>query len=164
MKYAGIIKNDLTAAPGVCLTFFAQGCPNHCPECHNPDTWDFDGGAEFTTETLNEVIEGLNANGIERTLCIMGGEPLAPQNELLTCLLISEVRKIYPNKLIYIWSGYTLEELLKRDSPKIKAILKQSDYLIDGPYIKELRDISLPLRGSSNQRVINLHEIDLLKK
>lgn len=78
MRYAGIIKNDVCAAPGVCVTFFTQGCPHRCKGCHNPETWDFDGGKEFTHDTIDEVIEALNANDIERTFCIMGGEPLCP--------------------------------------------------------------------------------------
>lgn len=76
MKYAGIIKNDTAAGPGLCLSFYTQGCPHHCSGCHNPETWDFNGGKEFTDETLQMILENINANGIERPLCILGGEPL----------------------------------------------------------------------------------------
>lgn len=92
MRYAGLIKNDLAAAPGICLTFFVQGCPFRCPGCHNPESWDFDGGKEFTPEVLDEIISGLTANNINRPLCIMGGEPLCPENLFLTTLIIKEVR------------------------------------------------------------------------
>jgi anaerobic ribonucleoside-triphosphate reductase activating protein len=89
----------------------------------------------------------------------MGGEPLCPENEFLTCLLIIEVRKRVPDVPIYIWTGYTIEELARRGG-KIDTILNSINYLVDGPYIEELHDATLPLRGSSNQRVINIKEFD----
>lgn len=156
MRYAGIIKNDIAAGEGVNLTFFVQGCPFHCKGCHNPQTWAFDGGKEFNNNTLNEIIEGLKTNGIQRNLSIMGGEPLCEENQFLTYLIINEVRKHYPQIKIYIWTGYTLETLPKNS--RIKQILELTDYLIDGPYIDELRDITLKMRGSSNQRIINLKD------
>lgn len=157
MKYYGIIKNDVTAGEGVCVSFFTQGCPHHCKNCHNPDSWDFDGGKEFTQDTLIEIINAITANGVLRNFCVMGGEPLCPENQFLTYLVISEVRKHYPQIKIYIWTGYTLETLPK--DTRIKQIFDLTDYLIDGPYIDELRDITLKMRGSSNQRIINLKEI-----
>lgn len=160
MKYAGIIKNDIAAAPGVCVSFFVQGCPHHCPGCFNPETWDFDGGKEFSYETLEQIITGLTANGIKRSLCILGGEPLCENNEFLTNLVISSVKQKLPEVKVYIWTGYTYEELIKKNSPKVNQILHMSDYLIDGPYIEALRDITLKMRGSSNQRIINLREVD----
>ena len=159
MRYAGLLKNDITAAPGMCVTLFTQGCPHHCPGCHNPETWDYEGGQEFYPELIQEIAEALTANGIKRNLCIMGGEPLCPENEFLTMLLIIEIRKIIPDIQIYIWTGYTIEELLCR-GPKINYILNHIDYLIDGPYVEELRDITLPMRGISNQSIINIKELD----
>jgi anaerobic ribonucleoside-triphosphate reductase activating protein len=158
MKYSGILYNDFSAAPGVSLTVFLQGCPHRCPGCHNPETWDFDGGKEFTTEVLNDIKKGLKANGIERTLCIMGGEPLCPENLFLTNLLISEIKNEYPEQKIYVWTGYTYEELQSRLHPKLKEVLELIDVLIDGPYIAAERDITLPMRGSRNQRVIDLSQ------
>lgn len=163
MRYAGIIKNDFAAAPGVCLTFFAQGCPHRCKGCHNPETWDFDGGQEFTKETLDSIIEGLTANGVHRDLAIMGGEPLCMgQNIIITHEIISEVKKQLPDTKIYIWTGYTYEELKKvcRTSYLMRYILKRADVLIDGPYIEEERDITLFMRGSHNQRIIYLNQVD----
>ena len=160
MKYAGIIKNDIAAAPGVCVSFFVQGCPHHCSGCFNPETWDFDGGKEFSYETLEQIITGLTANGIKRSLCILGGEPLCENNEFLTNLVISSVKQKLPEVKVYIWTGYTYEELIKKNSPKVNQILHMADYLIDGPYIEALRDITLKMRGSSNQRIINLREVD----
>lgn len=155
MKYAGIIKNDIAAAPGVSLTFFVQGCPHHCKGCQNPETWDFLQGKEFTADTLKEVINSINANNIQRNFCIMGGEPLCPDNLFLTYLLTTKVKEIYPKIKIYIWTGYLYEDLLKMDNPKIKDIFNQIECLIDGPYIEDLKDITLQMRGSSNQRIIN---------
>ena len=158
MRYSGIIRNDLAAAPGVSVSFFTQGCPHRCKGCHNPETWEFDGGKEFTNETLNEIFDALGANGIKRSFCVMGGEPLCEENLFLTLLVLKEVRAKFPNVDIYLWTGYYYEDLLKRANPHLKQILNLVDILIDGPYIQTKRDITLPLRGSSNQSVINLKE------
>ena len=158
MRYSGIIYNDIAAAPGVCLTFFTQGCPHRCSGCHNPETWDFEGGEEFTVETLNKIIHGLTANGIQRNFCVMGGEPLCDENAFLTNLVIQEVKERVPEAKIYIWSGYTYDELLQKNHPQVRAALNSADVLIDGPFIEEQRDITLFMRGSSNQRIIDLKE------
>lgn len=158
MKYAGIIKNDVAAGKGVCVTFFVQGCDAHCPGCHNPETWDFDGGYEFTQDTINSIINALNANGVQRNLCIMGGEPLHERNQFLVQLLIQEVKKVYPDIKIYLWTGYLYEDLIEKHEKILQNILQEIDVLIDGPFIKEQRDITLAMRGSRNQRIINLKE------
>ena len=158
MKYAGIIKNDFSAAPGVSLSVFTQGCPHHCSGCHNPETWDFNKGKEFTIETLNEIIKGLKANGIKRTLCIMGGEPLCAENLFLTNLIITSAREEIPGLKVYVWTGYLYKDLKKMiaNNGLLQHILSNTDVLIDGPYIEAKRDITDPLRGSRNQRVIYL--------
>ena len=158
MRYAGLIKNDLAAAPGVCVSFFVQGCPLRCPGCHNPEAWDFEGGKEFSMKVLADIMNSLSANGIERPLCIMGGEPLCAENSFLTTLIIKEVRQYKPNVKIYLWTGYTYEELLSKKSsnPKLEYILNNIDCLIDGPFIQEEKDITLQMRGSRNQRIIYL--------
>ena len=161
MRYAGIIKNDIAAAPGVCVSFFTQGCPHHCFGCHNPETWDFEKGKEFTNETFREILQALQANGIHRDFCIMGGEPLCEQNQLLTLLLINAVKEKLPDTKIYIWTGYYYKDLIKQiNNGKLQEILKKADILIDGPYIQSQRDITLPLRGSKNQSIINLKEVN----
>lgn len=159
MRYAGLIKNDLAAAPGVCVSFFVQGCPLRCPGCHNPESWDFEGGMEFSTKTLNDILTSLTANGIERPLCIMGGEPLCEENLFLTALIVKEVREYNPNLKIYLWTGYYIEDLKAKENNKIDYILNNIDCLIDGPFIQEERDLTLQMRGSRNQRIIYLtHE------
>ena len=158
MRYAGIIRNDVAAGQGVCVTFFVQGCSQHCPGCHNPQTWDFDGGYEFTQDTMDDIIKALNANGVQRNFCVMGGEPLHPDNLFLTNLVISEVRKKYPDIKIYVWTGYLYEDLLAKNEKLLQNIFKNIDVLIDGPFRIEQRDITLPMRGSKNQRIIQLNK------
>ena len=159
MKYAGIIENDVLAGEGVCVSFFTQGCPHHCAGCHNPETWAFDGGKEFTQEVLSKLVRDINKNGIQRNLCIMGGEPLCPENQFLTQLVISTIKEEYPNIKVYIWTGYLYEDLINSGNTKLNKILSMTDFLIDGPYIQEERDITLPMRGSRNQRVIDLRTV-----
>lgn len=158
MRYAGINWNDMTAGDGLCVTFYTQGCPHHCPGCHNPETWNFMGGKEFPPTLLDEIVEKLNAQSIQRAFCIMGGEPLCQENLFLTRLLVMTVKAKSPKTPIYIWTGYTIEELELICSPHLKEILNNIDILVDGPYMEELRDVTLKMRGSSNQRIIDLRE------
>ena len=153
LRYAGIIKNDIAAAPGICVSFFTQGCPFRCKGCHNPETWDFKGGKIFTDRTILEVIEALDANGIDRTLCIMGGEPLCKENLPVTAILIEEVKRKRPDTKIFIWTGFTLEELDVTKDANLNFIFQNIDCLIDGRYEEDKRDITLSMRGSSNQRI-----------
>ncbi len=164
MRYAGLIRNDLAAAPGVSVSFFTQGCPHRCKGCHNPETWDYDGGKEFTPKDLNEIYEALSANGIKRSFCIMGGEPLCEANLFLTCMVLQNVKNHFPEVEVYIWTGYYYENLLEMTDPKMKMILEMTDVLIDGPYDENLRDTTLSMRGSSNQSVIYLKEKKEWKK
>ncbi len=158
MRYSGLIKNDITAAPGLCVSFFVQGCPHHCPGCHNPETWDFEKGKEFTNSTLEEIIEALTAQNIHRNFCVMGGEPLCEENAFLTCMVIAEVKRRVPGVKVYVWTGYTYERLIRSTHPQIKECLRLADVLIDGPYVAAERDLTLEMRGSRNQRIIDLAE------
>ena len=158
MKYAGIIYNDVLAAPGISLSFYVQGCPHHCKGCHNPETWDFNGGKEFTNDTLTSIIEGLTANGVKRNLAIMGGEPLCKENLFLVDLVIHQVKEALPDTKIYVWTGSTYEELKEQHDNLLQDILNNTDVLIDGPFVESERDITLFMRGSKNQRVLYLKE------
>ena len=148
-----MILDDTAAAPGLCVSFFTQGCERHCPGCHNAHTWDPEGGHEFKPDTLQKLITAIGANNIVRDLCIMGGEPLEEYNLFLTRMIIEEVRKVYPTIKIYLWTGYTLKELQERPNTHLKNILMQLDYLIDGPFDINHKDTSLYLRGSPNQQI-----------
>lgn len=162
MRYADIIYNDFTAGDGVSLTFFVQGCPIRCKGCHNPELQSFGGGYSFDGEVLNNIVKGLTANGIQRNLCIMGGEPLCEENKFLTYMVIEKVKSELPNTPVYIWTGYTLEDIANRNDDRVNKILALTDYLIDGPYIEEERDTTLKMRGSKNQRILKL--VDLHNK
>lgn len=158
MRYAGIIYNDVLAAPGISLSFFTQGCPHRCEGCHNPETWEFNGGKEFTQETLSSILRGLTANGVERNLAIMGGEPLCPENLFLVDLVINTVKEALPKTKIYVWTGYLYEDLQSNPDKKLQHILSNTDVLIDGPFVKKERDITLFMRGSKNQRILYLNK------
>lgn len=154
MRYSGIIYDDTAAAPGLCLSFYTQGCPIHCPGCHNPGTWDPDGGHEFTGVTMDSILSGISKNGIERSFAILGGEPFAPYNHFLVAMIVQTVRQNYPKIPIWIWSGYDAKELMTMAHlPHVKLILQNCDVLVTGPFVEAKRDITLPYRGSSNQEV-----------
>ena len=152
-KYNTIKYNDVANAPGISISIYLQGCPHHCKRCFNPETWDFNGGQELTEELLTDLFENkINENGIKRSLCILGGEPLCKENELTTLTLASMAKK--HNIDVYVWTGYTLEELEKTDF--LFELFENIDYLIDGPFIEEERDLTLKMRGSRNQRIIDI--------
>lgn len=154
MKFIKIKDNDIANGVGITMSLWTQGCPHHCKGCFNTETWDFNKGKEFTELDLKYIFDNINKNDIHRDLSILGGEPLCPQNIEGVINLCKEFKKIYPNKKIYIWTGYTLEEF----NDTQKSILKYIDVIVDGKFIEEKRNLSLKLRGSENQRVINVKE------
>ena len=151
-RYNTIIPNDVANGEGVCVSFFVQGCPHHCPNCFNKETWDFEGGHEYTIETKWEIVKLISANNIIRNFSVLGGEPLALQNLEMVDEIISAIRVTYPDIEITLWTGYSFLELDKKN-PHISSILKHTDKIIDGKFIEELKDLSLHLRGSSNQKI-----------
>ena len=157
-KIAGIYWDDTAAAPGISLSVYFSGCRFHCPGCHNPEAQDFNYGEEFTEELKQEIVNKLQKNGVSRRLSILGGEPLMPENRAAVSELISTVLIYYPDTIIYLWTGYNYEDLLTSNDDCIKYILTHIHCLIDGRYEQDKRDITLPLRGSSNQRIIYLNE------
>ena len=161
MQYADIKFNDIANTPGIAVSFYEQGCPFECPGCQNPETWDFNGGQEFTPDTLNAIIKGLKKQNINRTLCILGGEPLCNQNLFLTELIINNVLEVYPDQEMWIWTGYTLEQLLARTDARTNNILNKITGIIDGPFISSAKNIRLKMRGSENQRIIQFKDSQL---
>lgn len=151
MKYAGIQENDFINGEGVCVSFWTQGCPHRCEGCHNPDLWNFNEGKELPNDYKGQIVKAISANGITRNFSILGGEPLCDENIQLTHDTVAAVRTAYPHIKIFVWTGYTLEEL---NHPLMKDILDKIDVLIDGRYIQEQRDVTLKMRGSSNQRLL----------
>ena len=152
-RYNTIIKNDITNGEGVCVSFFVQGCPHCCPGCFNPETWDFNAGKDYTEHTKWEIIKAIGANGIQRNFSVLGGEPMTLQNLEMVSEVISAVRVAYPDITIFLWTGYTYNELITRQDDKTIQILSLIDVLIDGPFIEKQKDLSLKLRGSRNQHI-----------
>lgn len=153
-KYAGLIANDFANGVGTCVSFWTQGCPHHCYNCQNPETWDFEGGKDLPSDIRGQITKAISANGIVRNFSVLGGEPLCEENIQEVNNIITSIRIAYPHIKIFVWTGYTLEQLKQKDNVYINKILQQIDVLIDGKYIDEKRDITLPLRGSSNQRIL----------
>ena len=156
IRVAGINGNDFVNGEGVSVSLFLQGCPFHCQGCHNPETWDPNGGKIWDwNDLINHIIELISANGIQRNLSILGGEPLDTYDKRDFIKLLLKVIKIkFPNIKICLWTGYTYDELIKIIN--IGDIFKNIDYLIEGPFKIEERDITLKWRGSRNQNIINM--------
>ena len=152
MKYNKIRKMDIADGPGVRVSIFMQGCSFNCKNCFNQETHDFNGGKDFTQDTVNRVLELCDKDYIEG-LSILGGEPMHPRNIQGTTELAKAFKEKFPNKSLWVWSGFTFDRDLKD-----KEALKYVDVLVDGQYIDELRNPKLEWRGSSNQRVINVQE------
>lgn len=152
MRYNLIRKMDISNGPGVRVSVFMQGCGFHCKNCFNPETWDFKGGKEFDKNTIDEVLDLCSKSHI-KGLSILGGEPMHPNNIEGTTKLAKAFKEKYPNKNLWVWSGFKFDEDLKD-----KEALNYIDVLVDGVYNDELHDPTLKWRGSSNQRVINVQE------
>lgn len=151
MKYAQIREMDVTNGSGIGVALFTQGCPYHCKNCFNPETWDFDKGTDWTKETENNIIELLKPEYITR-LSILGGEPLIERNIAPLTALLKKVKCIYPDKQVWLYTGGDFEVL----EGLYEEIFQYIDILIDGRYIDDLRDYKLKWRGSSNQRIIDV--------
>ena len=152
MRYSVIRKMDISNGPGVRVSVFMQGCAFHCKNCFNPETWDFKGGKKFTDDTVNEVLD-LCSQGHIKGLSILGGEPMHPNNIDATTKLAKAFKEKYPDKNLWIWSGFLFDKDLKG-----KEVLNYVDVLVDGTYKDELHDPTLKWRGSSNQRVIDVQK------
>ena len=152
MRYNLIRKMDISDGLGVRVSIFMQGCSFHCKNCFNTETWDFNGGQEFTADTVKEVLD-LCGQGHIKGLSILGGEPLHPKNIEGTTMLAKAFKEKYPDKNLWVWSGFRFDEDLKD-----KEVLNYIDVLVDGQYKDELHDFTLKWRGSSNQRVIDVQK------
>lgn len=173
MRYASMRSMDISNGEGVGVSLFVQGCRFHCFNCFNSEAWDFNGGKEWTESIRNDFLKLIGRPYISR-ISFLGGEPLA--NENIECVnnIIQEIKKQFPNKTIWLYTGYTWEELfptvtldcldidrfVRQQIIKFvrQQIIKSCNVVIDGPYIDNLRDITLKWRGSSNQRVIDVQK------
>ena len=158
VRIAGIEKNDFTNGQGTCVSIFLQGCPFHCPGCHNPETWNPNGGVERDeSELIQEILKAIKANGIQRNLSILGGEPLDTKEKIIFInTLIDQAKQNFPDIKIFVWTGFHYEDI--QDKEEYQYILNNIDYLIEGPFILDQRDITLKWRGSRNQRVLDMKQ------
>ena len=155
MNYIKVTKNDIANGIGVGCVLWVSGCDIHCKNCHNQSTWDFNSGQLFTEDTMQEILLTLTKPYISR-FTLSGGHPFDPHNASKVLEIVKRVKMVFPNKNIWIYSGYEWESIIKDDV--LKEILKYTDVLVDGAYVDELRDISLAFRGSSNQRIIDVQK------
>ena len=160
--YYGEIKNcDIANGVGVRVSIFVSGCRYMCKNCFLPQTWDFEYGKPFTKDT-EEYILGLLKNSYIKGLTVLGGEPFEPSNQEGLYPFLKRVRSELPNKNIWIFTGFTYEELLSEDCrancEHTQKILELTDVLVDGRYKEEEKNISLKFRGSENQRIIDVQK------
>ena len=161
MNYGTIKPTDIANGEGVRVSLFVSGCTHHCPGCFNYVTWDFNYGKPFTKETEDEILNLLSRNYIDG-LSLLGGEPMEPCNQRCLVNLVDRFKEKYPNKTLWIYTGYTYDEDLipggKAYCEVTDKILDQCDVIVDGEFVESLKDISLKFRGSSNQRILNIRE------
>lgn len=164
MNYGEIKKYDIADGPGVRVTLFVSGCRHHCKGCFNAETWDFHYGNPYTEKTEKEILDALNHPYIAG-LTLLGGEPFEPENQRELVKLLKKVREMYPKKNIWSYSGYVYDkDLIPGGSAYTEVtdeMLSYIDVLVDGPFVEDLKDITLQFRGSSNQRILNLREMKL---
>lgn len=152
MRFSKIKDNDIVNGVGITLSVWTQGCPHRCKGCFNKETWTFNEGNEFTNDDLNYIISNIDSFNVKRNLSILGGEPLCPENVEGVINLCREFKKVYPDKLIYLWTGYTIEEFNKLQ----KQVLEYVDFIIDGKFEEAKKNLNLKLRGSSNQKILDV--------
>lgn len=159
MNYAKIKKNDIANGPGVRVSLFVSGCSHHCKNCFNPETWDFNYGKPFTTDVENEILLALKPSHISG-FTLLGGEPFEVENQRSLLPFVKEVREKYPNKTIWAYSGFLFDrDLIGRSKVNCECtaeLLSYIDYLVDGEFVEEKKDLNLKFRGSSNQRLIDV--------
>ena len=149
MRYSQIRNLDIANGPGCRISIFCSGCEHKCKSCFNPETWNFDHGPEFTEDTLQSLLDLAEPSYISG-LSILGGEPLHPRNREEVIRLVKKFKEKYPDKTIWVWTGYLWEEVAS------DLVDSEIDVVVDGRFIEELKDLRLKYRGSSNQRVIDV--------
>ena len=159
MNYAEIKPFDIANGPGVRVSLFVSGCTHHCKDCFNEIAWDFHYGSPFDQNTINSIIEMMKPFYI-KGITYLGGEPFEPQNQPSLLELSKKIKEVYPDKSIWCFTGYIFDKdiLAKKlgDWKITEELLSYIDVLVDGPFIAELKNLSLRFRGSSNQRLIDI--------
>jgi len=151
LRLAGVIKESIVDGPGIRYTVFVQGCPHHCPGCHNPETHPFEGGRE---EEIDTLIDQIKTNPLLRGVTLSGGEPFCQAGAL--AVLAEKAHALGKNVMTY--SGYTFEQLVKmaEEDADVAALLAQTDILVDGPFVQAQKSLMLRFRGSANQRLLDV--------
>ena len=161
MHYGNIKMNDIADGEGVRVSLFVSGCTNHCKGCFQPETWDFEYGKEYTKETEEEIMKALSSSHIQG-LTLLGGDPFEIENQRELVKLLRRVKAELPAKDVWAYTGFILEKDLfpggRRHCEVTDEMLSYIDVLVDGPFILEQRNITLPFRGSENQRIIKLSQ------
>ena len=157
MNYGEIKKYDIADGPGVRVSLFVSGCTHCCDGCFNSQTWDFNFGKPFTEETEEEILKAMSPSHISG-FTLLGGEPFEPQNQKVIVELLRKIKKAYPDKNIWCYTGYLFDrDLLGESRARCEytdEMLSMIDVLVDGEFIAEKRNLMLNFRGSSNQRII----------
>ena len=162
MNYANIKPIDIADGPGVRVSLFVSGCTHFCPGCFNAVAWDFEAGKPFTDETENELLRLLSPDYITG-LTLLGGEPMEKPNQTGLFPFLQRLKKELPGKTIWLYSGYTFEELTNRENLRTRTdvtdeLLQMCDVLVDGRFVEAEKDITLRFKGSKNQRIIDLKQ------
>lgn len=161
MNYATIKELDVANGTGVRVSLFVSGCTHHCPGCFNSEAWDFNYGSEYTEETEEKILKLLSRSYING-FSLLGGEPFEPCNQRVLVKLLEKIKKAYPEKTVWCYTGYLYDDELKKDSRArcevTDSMLDMIDVLVDGRFVAEKKNLNLRFRGSSNQRVIDLNK------
>ncbi len=161
MNYGEIKKYDIADGPGVRVSLFVSGCRHHCKGCFNEETWAFDFGRSYTKETEEEILKALDHNYIAG-FTLLGGEPFEPENQPVLVELLRTIKARYPEKNIWSYTGFVYEKDLvkggRAHTEVTDEMLSYIDTLVDGPFIEDLKDITLQFRGSRNQRLLGREE------
>lgn len=161
MKIAGFYDESISNGLGWRAVLFVSGCPHHCPGCHNQQAQDYNYGKEFNKQ---EILNRIQKNSILKGITISGGEPLCKENIAEVVDFIKDVKKIKPNFNIWCYTGYTMEELEKREDSITQEALNEIDILVDGEFKEAQKDPSLKFRGSKNQRIIDIKKTKKVHK
>ena len=163
MNYSGIKNCDVANGPGVRVSLFVSGCTHHCKGCFNAETWDFNFGEEFTDEHADQIIEYLKPSYI-KGFSLLGGEPFEPRNQVVLADVLDTIKKTYPDKNIWCYTGYTYDaDLISGrlcDKSITEKMLRNIDVLVDGKFVEELKNLKLRFKGSENQRIIDLRKTE----
>lgn len=159
MNYAAIKPFDVANGPGVRVSLFVSGCTHRCEDCFNSEAWDFSYGEEFTERELEKILKALEPDYI-KGFSLLGGEPFEPRNQIVLADVLEKIKAAYPEKTVWCYTGYTFDtDLLSGrlcDWSVTERMLKNIDILVDGKFMKELKNLKLRFKGSENQRIIDV--------